>query len=153
MQTEFTRAGVTIIFFQLENDEKYSFRIKDDTELTQKILDSVNTKRVKEKNIKYAVNGIFDLIKTNNFQPKPIKSISMNTVTELNETVQARFKGSVTTNVVLKTGPDHNPTLTVDVILPDHRGHKGNTYRGTGSNRKIAAQNAAQKALDDAPNW
>ena len=67
---EFTQNGITLVFYQKPNDEKFSFLIKDNEELTEKLLASVKTKRVKETNIKYAVNGIFNKIAGGDFTKK-----------------------------------------------------------------------------------
>lgn len=46
-------------------DSKFSFFIKNQPELTEQLLTTVKTKRIKETCIEYAVNGIFNLIENN----------------------------------------------------------------------------------------
>lgn len=53
---EFNQNGITLVFYQKPEDEKFSFLVKDNEGLTEQLLNSVSTKRVKEKDIKYAVN-------------------------------------------------------------------------------------------------
>jgi len=60
---EYSRNGETLIFYKEENDNKFSFLIKDNPELTAKLLLNVSQKRIKEEKIKYAVNGIFEKLK------------------------------------------------------------------------------------------
>ena len=68
----------------------------------------------------------------------------MNPIAILSELCQAKFRTSMETRVVSKSGPDHAPVITVEIKLPD-----GFTYRASGSNQKEAKKIAAQKALDD----
>lgn len=62
---KFTKNGITLVFYKKLGDEKFSFLVKEKEELTEKLIKSVKTKRVKEKNIKYAVKGIFEKIENN----------------------------------------------------------------------------------------
>ena len=62
---EFNQNGIILVFYQKPEDEKFSFLVKDNEELTEQLLNSVSTKRVKEKDIKYAVRGIFEKIEQN----------------------------------------------------------------------------------------
>lgn len=62
---KFSRNNLTLVFFQKENDQKFSFYIENENELTEQLLATVKTKRVREDKIKYAVNGILDLIENN----------------------------------------------------------------------------------------
>ena len=68
----------------------------------------------------------------------------MNPIVILSELCQAKFRASMETRVVSKSGSDHAPVITVEIALPD-----GFTYRASGSNKKEAKKIAAQKALDD----
>ena len=56
---EFTKNGKTLVFYKKENDEKFSFLIKNEPELTALLLENVNSKRVAEKSIRFAVDGIW----------------------------------------------------------------------------------------------
>ena len=50
--------------------------MKNRIELTEQLLTTVKTKRVSEDKIKYAVNGIFDLIENNLLLTKKIVQIA-----------------------------------------------------------------------------
>jgi dsRNA-specific ribonuclease len=138
---EFNQNGVTLVFYQKPADEKFSFLIKDNEELTEQLLRSVSTKRVKEKDIKYAVKGIFEKIENNLLINKNQKQMN-NPIVELAEKVQRKFRQSMVTRVIGKDGADHNPTITVEIELPN-----GKIYQASGINQKIAKQLAAEKAL------
>jgi len=61
---EMYREGVnTLVFYQKPGDEKYSFLIKHNEELTEQILGEVKQNRVRKSEIKYAADAIFELIK------------------------------------------------------------------------------------------
>lgn len=75
METKFTHNGITLLFYKKENDVKYSFKIENDEDLTQKILQTVSTKRVNEKAIFYAKEAIFKLINTNKLKTKDYGTI------------------------------------------------------------------------------
>ena len=138
---EFNQNGITLVFYQKPADEKFSFLIKDNEELTEQLLRSVSTKRVKEKDIKYAVKGIFEKIENNLLINKNQKQMN-NPIVELAEKVQRKFRQSMVTRVIGKDGADHNPTITVEIELPN-----GKIYQASGINQKIAKQLAAEKAL------
>lgn len=65
-----------------------------------------------------------------------------NPIIELSELVQKQFGQSIKTSVVSKTGPDHCPTVFAKIELPN-----SNTFTAAGSNKKVAKQIAAKKAL------
>lgn len=67
---------------------------------------------------------------------------SNNPIVELSEKIQAIYKKNIETKVVGKTGDDHCPTITVSITLPN-----GDVFTSTGSNKRIAKQNAAKEAL------
>ena len=138
---EFNQNGITLVFYQKPEDEKFSFLIKDNEELTEQLLNSVSTKRVKEKDIKYAVKGIFEKIEQNLLITKN-QTEMYNPIVELTEKVQRKFRESMVTRVISKEGADHNPTITVEIELPN-----GKIYKASGINQKIAKQKAAEKAL------
>jgi dsRNA-specific ribonuclease len=100
-----------------------------------------STKRVKEKDIKYAVKGIFEKIEQNLLITK-IQTEMNNPIVELAEKVQKKFRKNMVTRVIGKEGADHNPTITVEIELPN-----GIIYKASGNNQKIAKQKAAEKAL------
>lgn len=137
---EFNQNGITLVFYQKPEDEKFSFLIKDNEELTTQLLLNVSNHRVKEKDIKYAVKGIFEKIEQN-LLPKNQTEMN-NPIAELTEKVQRKFRESMVTRVIGKEGADYNPTITVEIELPN-----GKIYKASGINQKIAKQKAAEKAL------
>jgi len=140
---EFSRNNLTIVFYQKENDQKFSFLIKDEEELTEQLLATVKTKRVREDKIKYAINGIFDLIENNLLITKKVTEMeNSNPIIELAELVQKQYGKNIETRVLGKTGADHMPTVSVEIELPD-----GRTFNASGTNKRIAKQIAAEKAL------
>ena len=139
----FSRNNLTLVFFQKEGDKKFSFLIENEVGLTERLLATVKTKRVREDKIKYAVNGIFDLIESNLLTTKNLEQMeNSNPIIELAELVQKKFGKNIETRVLGKTGPDHMPTVTVEIELPN-----GRTYEASGTNKRIAKQRAAEKAL------
>ena len=138
----FSRNNLTLVFFQKEDDKKFSFYIENEPELTERLLSTVKTKRVREDKIKYAVNGIFDLIENNLLTNKKIVKMEKNPIIELSELVQRQYGANIKTRVTGKTGADHMPTVSVEIELPD-----GRTYKASGNNKRIAKQKAAEKAL------
>jgi len=59
---EFTQKHLTLVFYKKPGDEKFSFLVKDDEELTG-MLNPGNKRRFEEKDIDNSVKGIFDEIK------------------------------------------------------------------------------------------
>ena len=137
----FSRNNFTIVFYKKENDQKFSFYLENEPKLTEQLLATVKTKRVKEDKIKYAVNGIFDLIENDLLIKKETK-MEKNPIIELAELVQRQCGANIETRVLGKTGPDHMPTVSVEIELPD-----GRTFEASGTNKRIAKQKAAEKAL------
>jgi dsRNA-specific ribonuclease len=136
----YTENGVTLVFYKKPNDEKYSFAIKGDDELTNILLSNVSKKRVSEKDIFFAKKGLFEKLKNNSL----IQTNMNNPIVELAEKCQKKFRKSMVTRVTGKEGADHNPTITVEIELPN-----GKKYLGSGINQKIAKQNAAEEALKE----
>jgi dsRNA-specific ribonuclease len=142
---KFSRNNLTIVFFQKEDDQKFSFYIEDEPVLTEQLLATVSNKRIREDKIKYAVNGIFDLIKNNLLITKKVVQMeNLNPIIELAELVQRQFGSNIETKVTGKTGADHMPTVSVAIILPG-----GRTFEASGTNKRIAKQKAAEKALKE----
>ena len=138
----FSRNNLTLVFFQKENDQKFSFKIENEAELTDRLLATVKTKRVHEDKIKYAVNGIFDLIESDLLTTKKAINMEKNPIIELAELAQRRFGANIETRVTGKSGADHSPTVSVEIELPD-----GRVFEASGTNKRIAKQQAAKKAL------
>ena len=66
-----------------------------------------------------------------------------NPIVELSELVQRLTGKNIVTRVLSKSGPDHNPVITVEIELPD-----GAVYQAEGANKKVAKQEAAKIALE-----
>lgn len=141
---EFTNGKFTIVFYKKDNDKKFSFLIKDEPELTAKLLASVKTKKVRQKNLHYAVKGIFDKLDDLILTPKnPKKMEKQNPIVQLAETVQKLYGANIQTAIMDQRGPDHNPIIEVRITLPN-----GNEYYADGANQRIAKQLAAEFALE-----
>lgn len=141
---EFNQNGITLVFYQKPEDKKFSFLIKDNEEFTTQLLLNVSTHRVKEKDIKYAVKGIFEKIEQNLLLTNQKSNQMTNPIVKLTEKCQRIFRESMVTRVIGKKGADHNPTITVEIELPN-----GKIYQASGINQKIAKQKAAEKALSE----
>jgi len=141
MTKEFTQNGITLVFFKKENDNKFSFAIKGDDELTEKILQNTSTHRVKEGDVFFVTKDIFEKLKNNMFSETKEKN-QTNPIVELSEFSQKRWGKNIETRVIGKTGPDHNPIITVEVELP-----YGRIFTASGMNQKLAKQTAAENAL------
>lgn len=139
----FSRNNLTLVFFQKENDQKFSFYIENEEQLTEQLLATVKTKRVKEDKIKYAVNGIFDLIENNLLRIKKVVKME-NPIIKLAELVQRQFGKNIETRVTGKTGAEHMPIVSVEIELPD-----GRTFAASGTNKRIAKRKAAEIALSE----
>lgn len=139
---EFTQNGITLVFYQKPEDVKFSFLIKDNEELTAQLLANVSTKRVKEKDIHYAVKGIFEKIKNNLLTIKNLETMNKNPIVELAEKIQKRFGANIETRVTNKVGADHCPVISVEIELPN-----GEIFTASGINQKEAKQKAAKEAL------
>ncbi len=79
--------GKTIVFNPIplkENEtvQKYSFSIKDDKEMTQKLRDAVKHKEVKFDGIKFAAPALFEIIKEGVFQKHYTEEEAENFVTK-----------------------------------------------------------------------
>jgi len=68
----------------------------------------------------------------------------MNPIIELSELCQKRFGANILATVLSKKGPDHCPTITVQIELPN-----GRKYTASGDNQKLAKQKAAENALEE----
>lgn len=136
--------GHIVEFYKENGDEKFRFRIVNEEKLTEKLLDNCKTKRVKEKNIKYAIKGIRE--KLSNIK-KGIglqnKLTTQNPIVELSERIQKIFGENITSEVIEKSGPDHCPTVKVRITLPN-----GISATDCGSNQRIARQKAAEQLLE-----
>ena len=140
---KFSQNGKTIVFYQKENDEKFSFYIENEPELTERLLANVSNKRIKEKDIKYAIKGIFEKIENNLLTLKNMKTIEQNPIVLLGEKCQKIFGKSMVTRVVDKVGEDHCPIISIEIELPN-----GEIFSASGINQKEAKQKAAKIALE-----
>lgn len=140
---KFSQNGKTIVFYQKEGDEKFSFLIENEPELTEQLLANVSNKRVKEKDIRFAVKGIFEKIENNLLTIKNLNEMNANPIVELGEKCQKRFGASIETRVTNKVGADHCPIISVEIELPN-----GEIFTASGINQKEAKQKAAREALE-----
>lgn len=95
------------------------------------------------KIVEYSPKGpIVDVHKHNkvNLTKKPEET----SLQFLGRYIQAKTGDSISYGVINKTGPDHAPTITVKLILPGNQ-----EFTGKGSNKKFAANDAAEKALKE----
>lgn len=139
----YSRNGKTIVFYRKEGDEKFSFLIENEPELTEQLLANVSAKRLKEREIVFAVKGIFEKIENNLLTFKNLSTMEENPIVKLGETVQKLYGGSIKTEVLDVVGKSHNPVVTVRVTLPD-----GASFEASGMNQKEAKKIAAVEALD-----
>jgi len=82
------------------------------------------------------------LIENNLLTTKKVSDMEKNPIIELAESVQRQYGANIETRVIGKTGADHIPTVTVEIELPD-----GRIFKASGSNKRLAKQNAAEDAL------
>lgn len=65
-----------------------------------------------------------------------------NPIIELSLVCQKLYKSNIETFVIDKSGPDHEPVITVKIVLPN-----GKEYTASGKNKAEAKQAAAIEAL------
>jgi hypothetical protein len=140
---KFSQNGKTIVFYQKKGDEKFSFLIENEPELTEQLLANVSNKRVKEKDIRFAIKGIFEKIENNLLTIKNLNEMNTNPIVELAEKIQKRFGANIETRVTNKVGADHSPIISVEIELPN-----GDIFTASGINQKEAKQKAAREALE-----
>ena len=136
--------GHVLVF--IPDGDKYIFLIENDAELTDILHNNVKTRRIKEKNINYAVSGITAKIKELSENKKSVNikketKMEKNPVSELNELMQKKYGKSIQTRIVSVEGEDHCPIVEAEVELPN-----GEKYRASGSNGKKAKVTAARNA-------
>ena len=146
MKKQLRQSGYTLCFYHKENDPKLSFFIENEPELTDKMLSSIKTKRVKQKEVHYVVKAIDELISNNSLNQKSEVSMSKfsNPIVALSEMVQAKTGTSLVKTVVEKRGSDHAPIVTAGFILPN-----GVKFTATASNQKEARKIAAELIIED----
>ena len=142
MKYKLRNSGYTVVFYKKEGDKKLSFFIENEPELTEKILSSIKIKRVKQQAMKFILPALDDLIMNNNFKTSSVNN--NNPIVELAETVQKLYGQNLEFTTPIKDGPDHCPTVTVSLLLPN-----GEKYTASGSNQRIARQECAKKALKE----
>ena len=142
MKYKLRNSGYTVVFYKKEGDKKPSFFIENEPELTEKILNSVITKRVKQEAMPFVLPVLDDIIMTNNF--KTLNVMNNNPIVELAENIQKLYGQNLEFTTPIKDGPDHCPIVTVSLLLPN-----GKKYTASGSNQKIARQECAKQALKE----
>ena len=149
-QYSFSHGKLVIVFYKKEGDEKYSFFIRDNLELTQRILASVEKKKVKAGEFHFTVKAILKLIEKDELKPIPVVQdltpkrtvINFDYMSLLNKKCQQMYGEGIRTTPAYTVGESHCPIVTVEVCLPD-----GKTVIGMGPNKKVAKQLAAKEAL------
>jgi Double-stranded RNA binding motif len=136
---EFTQNGITICFYQKPGDEKYSFLVKGNHQLTDMLLKSVSTKRVPFKGIHFVEKALFEKIES---EQLPEINTESNPIVELSELVQKRYGESIKTRVTGTAGSSHSPIVYVEIELPS-----GEVFKAAASNQRLAKQKAAQTAI------
>lgn len=144
MKFKLRNSGYTVVFYRKEGDKKLSFFIENEPELTEKVLSSVKTKRVKQEAIKFALPAIDKLLITDNNFKTPNVMNNNNPIVELTESIQELYGQNIEFTAPIKDGPDHCPTVTVSLLLPN-----GKRYTASGSNQRLARQECARKALQE----
>ncbi len=142
-----TENEITLVFYQKPSDQKYSFLIEGQPELTEKLLQVVKNKRINESDIHFAAKAIFSRLPKLDEEYSLLQnslSSESNPISELNLKCQKLFGKSILTRVVNKSGADHCPTITVEIELPN-----AEVYSASGLNQKEAKQQAALAALED----
>lgn len=151
MKIRFTENDHTILFYQKENDAKYSFEIEGEEELTQWLLSNVKTKRIREKDLRYAKEGIFKKIKeypgvADALTLTTNKSTEKSPVSRLNEFCLARYKRPMKCRSL---GVDTNSGLFhVQIELPN-----GAIYEDYNINKRMAKNFAALIACFEEFHW
>lgn len=143
-QQEYTQNGITLVFYNKPNDRKFSFLVKDNEELTNKILKNSRKKRIEDYEIKFAVKDIFSKIENNSYlEAHEIN----NSVDDLEKICQRIFKASILVRVVGIKGLNHNQVVTVEIKLPN-----GKIYTADAISGKLAKQKAAEIAIKEIQN-
>ena len=143
MEKKFTRNGKTLVFYQKSEDDKFSFFIENEPKLTELLLSQVKTKRVKIKDIHYAVDGIFEKIEQGLLRHENLEEME-NPIVGLSELCQKKYRENIITEVLGSTGPSHCPVITVRITLPNQ-----DYYEASGINQREAKKAAARKALEN----
>jgi hypothetical protein len=89
----------------------------------------------------YAPKTHVEINNTNRILTKTEKTD--NPMTELSEEIQSMYGKPIQIEVTGKTGPDHDPLISVRITLPDN-----SIFEATGKNKKIAKRQAAELALE-----
>lgn len=138
--------GYIVEFYEHPTNPKYyGFRIKNNEEATDALLSLCKRKKVKKEDIFFAKKGLREKIEANYplvKRQEDFKPVIGNPIITLGEKVQELWGMSISTEVIGKSGPDHCPTITARVTLPD-----GSFEEAIGSNQKEAKRKAAMKAL------
>ena len=137
---EFNLRGLpyTVIFYKKPQDEKYSFKIKNEDALTELLLNNVATKRVKESDFSYVMNGIKTFFKC--IDISEINTVDTeNHIVFLSEMMQKKYGKNIKTRVL---DVHLNGEVHAEITLPN-----GMVFTGFGFNQRMARRVAAKKAL------
>lgn len=127
--------GVEVGFYA-KNDGKYTVRVCNDAEATEKLLANCKYKEVKADKLHFFIKGIKEKIEDGVLEREleaPVIDEDRNPIIVLSELVQKKYGKNIETEVIGKRGFDHCPVIRVRITLPD-----GNYEEAVGSNQKIA---------------
>lgn len=140
-----TIEGYKVAFYKdSSSEDKFQFMILGEPELTARLLASCKKKRLKGKEIKFAISGIAEKIRAGVLDT-PLKStnvVGLDPVSELNELSQRYYAAPIRAMILDVEGPEHSPTVTVVIFLPD-----GTKFSASAGNQREARKIAAKKAL------
>lgn len=129
------------------NPNYYTFRVKDDPEATAVLLAMCKRKRVKKKDLRYAVIGLTeklqDLDSNKNQTPNPNNIMNKNPIVLLAELAQKKWHANIETEVIDMWGEDHCPLIEVRVTLPN-----GAYEEAVANNQKEARKKASLSLLE-----
>lgn len=142
---KFNINGHILEFYRENSEDKFRFRIAGEPQLTEQLLLNCKRKKVKAKDLRYAVIGLTEKIINLKNLPQMIKTNASESdhISRLNEICQKKYGKNLTCELVSKTGADHCPRIKVRVTTPD-----GRSVVATGYNQRVARQEAAKRLLD-----
>lgn len=145
---QFYRGNHILEFYRENQGEKFRFRLYGEEKLTEQLLAVCKHKEVKEKDLRFAVRGIFeklrDLPKLQQEKKQiPIRKYEQDDASYLNEICQKLFGQNLDCRLVSQSGAPHLPTIKVRVTTPD-----GKTAEAHANSQKVARQRAAKRLLE-----
>ncbi len=145
-QTEYaiTRNGITLMFFKADPvDKKFSFRVKGNQELTDRLLADCKRKMIPERSIMYAVDGLFAKIAKGlpDASSVPTKP-ELDDTSKFVQTYQRRFGRSPRFQET-HSGISVAKPFGMQIVTPDDE-----CFTGIGKSKKAAKRNLAKNFLE-----